>query len=82
MSKLIDNSYKLFIDGKWVDGKEGKVYQEYNPANGELLATCVEAGKEEVEMAVKTAWGGFENLENKGTPGRGGIVVEKNDLNQ
>lgn len=80
MSKLIDNSYKLFIDGKWVDGKEGKVYQEYNPANGELLATCVEAGKEDVDMAVNAAWRAFETWKDTSPQERAAMLLKIADL--
>lgn len=59
-SDYIDDSYKLFIGGKWVDGKEGKTFKSYNPSNGDYLCTCVEAGKEDVDLAVKSAWKAFE----------------------
>jgi acyl-CoA reductase-like NAD-dependent aldehyde dehydrogenase len=59
-SNYIDDSYKLFIGGKWVDGKEGKTFKSYNPSNGDYLCTCVEAGKEDVDLAVKSAWKAFE----------------------
>ena len=60
-SEYVDDSYKLFIGGKWVDGKEGKTFKSYNPSNGDYLCTCVEAGKEDVDLAVKSAWKAFES---------------------
>ena len=59
-SKYIDDRYKLFIGGKWVDSTEGRTFQSYNPSNGEYLCTCEEAGKEDVDLAVKSAWKAFE----------------------
>ena len=56
----LDTKYKLFINGKWVDAKDGKTFKAYNPANGELLATCADAGKEDVDAAVKAARKAFE----------------------
>jgi acyl-CoA reductase-like NAD-dependent aldehyde dehydrogenase len=56
MDKPMDASYKMFVDGMWVDGREGKTFNTYSPANGELLATCVNAGKEDVDRAVSAAW--------------------------
>ncbi len=56
MSKPHDDSYKLFIDGKWTTGTGTRTFNAYNPANGELLATCVNATKEDVDAAVKAAW--------------------------
>lgn len=60
MEKPMDDKYKLFIDGKWLDGIEGKTFNTYCPANGELLATCADAGREDVDLAVKAAWKAFE----------------------
>lgn len=80
MSKLIDDSYKLFIDGKWVDGKEGKTYKEYNPANGEVLATCVDAGKEDVDMAVNAAWKAFETWKDVSPQERAKMLLKIADL--
>lgn len=59
MQKPMDESYKILIDGKWVDGSDGKTFKTYSPANGELLSTCVDAGKEDVDRAVKAAWKAF-----------------------
>jgi len=60
MNKPMDKEYKLFIDGQWVDGVEGKTFNTYCPANGELLSTCVDASKEDVDRAVTAAWKAFE----------------------
>lgn len=49
-------SYQLFIDGKWVDAADGGTFQSFSPANGELLSTCAEATKEDVDAAVDAAW--------------------------
>jgi aldehyde dehydrogenase (NAD+) len=54
-SKYIDNSYKLFIDGKWVDGATGKTQNVFSPATGELLATVAQADEVDVDTAVKAA---------------------------
>ena len=48
--------YGLFIDGKWVPSSDGKTFKVHCPANGEELATCAEATKEDVDDAVKAAW--------------------------
>lgn len=77
---LIDKSYKLFIDGKWVDGKEGKTFEEYNPANGELLATCAEASREDVDLAVKAAWKAFETWKVTSPQERAAILLEIADI--
>ncbi|WP_027179882.1 aldehyde dehydrogenase family protein [Maridesulfovibrio bastinii] len=60
MQNPIDQSYKLYIDGKWIENKEGKTFKVFCPANGQQLSTCVNAGKEEVDMAVEAAKKAFE----------------------
>jgi len=55
MENLIAKSYKLFIGGKWIDGRENRTFASHCPANGELLASCAEAGREDIDIAVDTA---------------------------
>jgi len=52
---------KLLINGKWVEPKSGKSFKTYNPATEEALAEIPEAGKEDVDMAVKAARQAFED---------------------
>jgi len=80
MEKVMDKSYKLFINGKWVDGKEGKTFNTYCPANGELLSTCAEAGKEDVDLAVKAAWKAFEGWKDVGPQKRSNLLLKIADL--
>ncbi len=46
---------KLFIDNKWVDPVDGGEFETYNPATGEVIAKVAEAGKADVDKAVKAA---------------------------
>ena len=55
-SEYIDSSYKLFIDGKWVDSTSGKTFDTFCPSTGERLASCANADREDVDAAVKAAW--------------------------
>ncbi len=80
MANIIDENYKLFIDGKWVDGKAGKTFKAYNPSNGELLATCVDAGKEDVDLAVKASWKAFESWKNVSPKDRSLMLLKIADL--
>ena len=59
MSQHISPEYKLFIDGKWTDAQDGKIFTTKNPANGDILATCADAGKEDVDRAVHAAQKAF-----------------------
>lgn len=65
MSKPMDASYKLFIDGKWVDSNEGKTFDVFCPANGEKLSTCVNASRRDVDdayLAAKKAFASWKKV--------------------
>lgn len=79
-SDYMDENYKLFIGGNWVEGKEGKTLKSYNPANGDCLYTCVEAGKEDVDLAVKAAWKAFETWQYVSAAERAKILNKIADL--
>lgn len=76
----MDKNYKLFIDGKWVDAKDGKTFNSYCPANGELLSTCAEAGEEDIDLAVKSAWKAFEDWKNVSVEKRSKLLLKIADL--
>lgn len=76
MKKPMDRDYKLFIDGKWVDGKEGKTFDTYCPANGELLSTCAEAGREDVDLAVEAGWKAFDSWRATSPAERSEVLLE------
>ena len=80
MLKKTDEKYQLYINGKWVNGKEGKTFNSYNPSNGELLASCVDAGKEDVDDAVKAAWKAWETWKNISPQERSGMLLKIADL--
>ena len=46
---------KLFIDGAWVDGSEGKTFKSINPATGEVIAEIAEASIEDARRAIAAA---------------------------
>ena len=53
-------TYKLFIDGQWVDSQSGKTFTTPNPATGEQLAEVAEADKADIDKAVSAARRAFE----------------------
>ena len=59
MSELLKESYGLYINGQWRPASDGAQFTTYNPANGEALAKCAEATKEDVDAAVAAAWAAF-----------------------
>ena len=46
---------KLYIDGEWVEGSEGKTFRSVNPANGEVLAEICQASPEDARKAIAAA---------------------------
>lgn len=80
MNKVVEDSYKLLINGKWVDGKKGKTFDSHCPANGELLSKCAEAEKEDVDDAVKAAWQAFESYKNTSPQERSILLLKIADL--
>jgi len=55
MKQYLQDSYQLYINGKWVPASDGAMFKAYNPSNGEVLSTCAQATKEDVDTAVKAA---------------------------
>src|SRR5208283_4243924 len=80
MTAHVDSDYGLFIDGRWTKGKGGKTFKAYNPANGELLATCIDACKEDVDLAVSAAWKAFESWKNISPGERAAVLLKIADL--
>lgn len=80
MEKPMDENYKLLIGGKWVDAQEGKTFKSYCPANGEFLATCADAGREDVDLAVKSAWKAFESWKKTSVQERSTMLLKIADL--
>jgi len=48
-------SYKMWIEGKWVDADSGKTFLTHNPATGEVVAEVPLAGASDVDKAVAAA---------------------------
>ncbi len=55
----LQEKYQLFINGQWKDASDGKTFVTTCPANGQKLAECAEATREDVDEAVKAAWAAF-----------------------
>ncbi len=80
MENVADNNYKLLINGKWVNAKDGNTFKTYCPSNGELLATCAEATREDVDEAVKTAWKAWETWKDVSPRERSAMLLKIADL--
>ena len=46
---------KHYINGQYIGSASGKLFDNVNPANGQVISKVHEAGREEVDAAVKAA---------------------------
>ena len=74
MGKITQDHFDLYINGKWVPAKDGATFQTRCPANGELLADCAQATREDVDEAVSAAWDAFQSWRNVTTNERAAIL--------
>lgn len=70
--------YKLWIDGHWTDSRDGRMMDIENPATGEAFAQVVDAGREDVDRAVRAAHEAFyDGRWSKLTPAARSLAIWK-----
>jgi len=52
---------KFYINGQWVDSKSELVYEDVNPATGEVIAEFPSATDSEIEQAIQAAQGALSS---------------------
>ena len=55
----VDDTYGLYIDGRFVEPQDGNYFKTINPATEEVLAAIPEAGEADMDAAVAAARGAF-----------------------
>jgi aldehyde dehydrogenase (NAD+) len=80
IKKPMDDSYGLYIGGRWVAPAGGKTFVVSCPANGERLCVCAEAGAEEVDEAVKAATAALPAWGQIDPPARAAMLNKIADL--
>jgi betaine-aldehyde dehydrogenase len=63
MKSNINQTYKMFINGQFVDAESGNTRDILNPATGEVIATVPEGDKADADKAIKAARNAFDNGE-------------------
>ncbi|HEX6981797.1 MAG TPA: aldehyde dehydrogenase family protein [Balneolaceae bacterium] len=71
----IKEQYDLFIGGEFVPAEKGKTFDSINPATEEKLTVFAEAGKEDVDKAVKAARKAYEQTWSKLQPKERGKYI-------
>ncbi|MTD39967.1 aldehyde dehydrogenase family protein [Erwinia sp. CPCC 100877] len=80
ISNAVDESYQLYIDGKWTDGSGNRRITSYNPSNGEKLADFVDATNEDVDQAIAAAQEAFKTWKDVDVATRSGLLLQIADL--
>ena len=75
----LKEKYGLYIGGQWRPASDGALYTSVNPANGENLAQCAQAPKEDVDDAVAAAWKAFPAWKNTTKEERADILDKIGD---
>jgi betaine-aldehyde dehydrogenase len=69
-------NYRLWINGRWTDSKDGSVSVVENPATGEKIAEVINAGRADVDSAVQAAREAFyDGRWSKRTPGERSLAL-------
>ncbi|MFT8321836.1 MAG: aldehyde dehydrogenase family protein [Bacillus sp. (in: firmicutes)] len=77
---VLDKEYKLYINGKWGTGTEGKLMSSYNPSNGEKLADFVDASYADVDAAVDAAAEAFKTWKKVSLLEKSNMLLKIADL--
>ncbi len=73
--------FQNLINGRWVDAKSGRTYENRNPAHwDEVLGLFPQSGKEDVDEAVKAARTAFDSWRKVPAPKRGDIMRRVGDI--
>ena len=60
MENILKKSYKMFINGEWINSSNGITVKTYAPYNNELLTEFPDASESDVDLAVKSAKEAFK----------------------
>src|SRR5947199_10517200 len=73
-------TYKMFIDGEWMDAKSGKTLGVINPANEEVIAEVPYGDREDTARAVAAAARAFPEWAAKTAYERAAILKRTAEL--
>ncbi|KAH7376945.1 Aldehyde/histidinol dehydrogenase [Plectosphaerella cucumerina] len=65
---------KAFLNGQWVSSKSGKSFKVTNPATGEVIGSCPESSKEDLETAIQAASKAFQTWRAQSGRQRGRVL--------
>lgn len=71
---MIDSTWRLYIDGGYVDATSSETFDSINPATGEVLTTVQQAADADVDRAVTSSRAAFESWSAMSGAHRGRIL--------
>lgn len=80
MKVNLQEEYGLFINGQWKPASDGGVFTTTNPATGEALAKCAQATKEDLDLAVDSAWKAWDSWKKTTVKERAAILNKVADV--
>lgn len=80
MNPKLQEKYQLFINGKWQDASDHATFIATSPSDGKKLAECAQATREDVDVALSSAWAAFESWKNVPTGQRAAILNKIADV--
>jgi len=80
VSKGAVKSWRMFIDGRWVEADSGRTFSVENPATGEVIAQVPWAGREETRRAIEAAQRAFPAWADLPPKDRATILLKARDL--
>ncbi len=70
------DSYKLYVNGRWVNSSSGETFSSVNPADPRKIVGIFQKGNfKDVDDAVESALDAFEDWSNVPAPKRGEILL-------
>ena len=80
VNNAVDTEYKLYINGQWVEGAEGKKMATYSPSTGEKFADFIDASYADVDAAVEAAQEAFKTWKTVSLVERSNMLLKIADL--
>lgn len=73
-------TYKIYINGKWISSDSGEVFESTDPATEKSIGNFQKGNKEDVNKAVESAEKALDSWKETPAPKRGEILLKIADL--
>jgi len=73
-------TYRLYIDGKWLNSESSETFSSLNPASEQIIGNFQKGNEDDVNKAVEAAEKAFEKWSETPAPKRGSILLKAAQL--